>query len=195
MEAELLEQIRARVEKSVTEARYAHSLRTGEMARKMCARYGIDAEKGYFAGVAHDMCKDMTDEALLSLAARDGNPITPLEQETPALLHGRAAAVTLRDEYGVTDGDILQAVANHTLGGENLCPLAKILFAADKIEPGRPQSTERYREALLSQPLDAMALSVLEENIAYLEKKGKRVAPVSLLFRAALQESAQGASL
>ncbi len=183
MDTELFEQIRTRVQASVTEKRYAHSLRTGSMAKEMCARYGVDPEKGYLAGVFHDMCKDVSDEDMLSLAAKDGGEITAVEKDAPSLLHGRAAAVVLRNEYGITDEELLEAVACHTFGGVKLCPLAKILFAADKIEPGRPQSTDEYRARLLSLPLDEMTLSVVQENIDYLARRGKKAAPASLAFR------------
>jgi nicotinate-nucleotide adenylyltransferase len=187
MDTELFEEVRKRVQRSVTPSRYAHSMRTAKMAEEMCVRYGIDAEKGRFAGMAHDMCKDVSDEEMLALAAKDGNEITELERAKPALLHGRAAAVVLKEEYGIADADILQAVACHTFGGPGICALAKILFAADKVEPGREQSTDAYRAALLAKPLDAMILTVVQESIDYLTAKGKRVAPVSLAFRDALK--------
>ena len=194
MDAELIEKVRARVQASVTEKRYAHSMRTAKMAAEMCVRYGLDEEKGRFAGMAHDMCKDLRDEELLSLAKKDGNEITPLELAKPALLHGRACAVVLQEDFGLADRDILQAIACHTFGGPGICPLAKILFAADKIEPGRPQSTDAYREVLLAKSLDGMTLSVVEENIDYLAQRGKTAAPASLAFRDSLLASLSAAS-
>ena len=68
-------------------------------------------------------------------------------------------------------------VANHTSGVIGMCDLTKCLFLADKIEPGRPQSTEEYRENLLAMPLDEMLYSVLEENYQYLTKKGYEIYP------------------
>ena len=53
---------------------------------------------------------------------------------------------------------------------------AKILFTADKIEPARPQSTEEYRENLISKDINTMTRMVLEENIEYLKKHGKEAA-------------------
>ena len=61
MDTELFERVRKRVQASVTEKRYAHSMRTAKMAAELCARYGLDEEKGRFAGMAHDMCKDLSD--------------------------------------------------------------------------------------------------------------------------------------
>lgn len=68
-----------------------------------------------------------------------------------------------------------------------MCPLAKIVYVADKIEPGRPQSTQEYRDKLFSKSLDALTLSVLEENMRYLESKGKKVADVSYRFHESLR--------
>lgn len=189
----LLERVRSFAKEHLTENRYEHSIRVGETARKMCEIYGEDPFKGLLAGIGHDICKEIKGEDMLSLAQKDGKPVTDLERGKLTLLHGRAAAIKLREDFDVTDEDVLEAVANHTFGGENLCALAKIVFVADKIEPGRPQSTDAYRENLFSMPLDKMTLSVVDENIEYLNKKGKAVADVSVRFRDELKKSAESA--
>ena len=58
-----------------------------------------------------------------------------------------------------------------------MCDLTKCLFLADKIEPGRPQSTEEYRARLLAMSLDDMLYSVLEENYEYLINHGIEISP------------------
>ena len=169
--------------------RFQHSMRVAETAKRMCEIYGQDPDKGYFAGMAHDMCKDLDDATLVSLAGHDGMEITGVEKKKPALLHGRAAAVKLERDFGVSDREILQAVAMHTLGGPEICPLAKIVFAADKIEPGRPQSSEEYLDRLFSMGLDELVLCVVEENMDYLRKRGKEIAPSSFRFKESLEKS------
>jgi len=139
----------------------------------------LDASRGYLAGIAHDMCKDMSDEKIAALAREDGKAITELEAKKPSLLHGRAAALMLRRDFGVTDKDILQAVAVHTFGEEGMCALSKVVYAADKIEPGRPQATKAYTAFLEHLSLDELVEKVLADGIAYLKKKGCAVAPES----------------
>ncbi len=185
--SELIEQIRKYALSAEKPERYAHSIRVAETAGLMCGLYGIDAKKGYLAGLAHDICKDLDDASLLTLASCDKMPISELEQKRPSLLHGRAAAQKLKLDYKIDDEDILQAVACHTLGGEGICSLAKVIYAADKIEPGRPQSSESYRLALFIKPLNELCLSVLEENIAYLRSKGKQIAPSTFRFKESLK--------
>lgn len=183
------EEIRKFVMGAVSESRYAHSMRTAQMCKKLCERYGLDPERGYLCGVAHDMCKKMDDELLTSIASRDGKPISDLEKEKPALLHGRAAAVKIESDFGIHDEQIIQAIANHTFGGENLCDLAKILFVADKIEPGREHVTEKYLERLFALSLNEMVYAVVTESCDYLKKKGKKISPVTKLFLKELKDS------
>ena len=167
--------------------RFAHSLRVAQTAGEICSRCGMDPDVGYFAGLAHDICKDIDVQEMVDLASRDGMEITGLEKSKPSLLHGRAAAVKLKEDFGIQDQDVLDAVAFHTFGKENLCDLGKVVFVADKIEPNRPQSTVQYRENLYSMGIVKMTLSVVEENFEYLEKRGKSIAPESFRFRDSLR--------
>ena len=171
------EEIRAFTQAHVKKSRYEHSVRVAQMCARMCRQYGLDSRKGYLAGIGHDMCKDFSDEELIELAACDGNEIIDFDRKKPALLHGRAAAVLLRKKFKICDPEILEAVANHTSGVIGMCDLTKCLFLADKIEPGRPQSTDKYRENLLAMPLDKMLYSVLEENYEYLTNRGYEIYP------------------
>lgn len=173
------EKIRRYAEKNLSKERYEHSCRVAETAEYMCGLYGVDKNKGLIAGISHDICKEIPAGEMISLAGMDGKPVSELEEKKPSLLHGRAAAVKIQGEFGIRDKDVIEAVANHTFGLKNCCGLAKIIFAADKIEPGRPQSTDEYRRNLFSKDLDSLVISVLEENLEYLDKKGKKIAPAS----------------
>ena len=190
IDSETFEKVRKYAMGAEKISRFEHSMRVAETAHRMCEIYGENGEKAYFAGMAHDICKDLDDEVQLSLASRDGNPISEMERKKPSLLHGRAAAVLLRRDFGVQDEEILQAIARHTFGGADLCPLAKIIFAADKIEPGRPQSSKEYLERLFSMSLNRLVLAVVEENIRYLTSNGWTVAEETYNFRKWLLENA-----
>lgn len=174
---ELTEKITDFTKTSVKKSRFEHSERVAQMCARICRFYGLDADKGYLAGIGHDMCKDFPEEKLLELARKDGNPILPIEKEKPSLLHGRAAAVLMKESFLIDDDEILEAVAYHTSGKRGMCDLTKALFIADKIEPGRPQATPKYIEEKFKLSLNGMLYSVLEENYNYLSKKGYDVFP------------------
>lgn len=175
----LTEEIRIFAQEHVKKSRYEHSIRVAETCARLCRMFALDADVGYLAGVGHDMCKDFSDQELFDLAAKDGNPIIPYEKRNPALLHGRAAAVLMKEKFGIEDKDILEAVAYHTSGVMGMCDLSKCLFIADKIEPGRPQSTDEYRERLYKMNLDQMFYAVLYENYSYVLKKGYELFPTT----------------
>ncbi len=174
---EKTEEIRQFAQQHEKKSRYEHSVRVAEMCARMCRQYGLDSRKGYLAGIGHDICKDFSHEQLFELSAKDGDEITEFDRKKPSLLHGRAAAVLLKEQFKILDPEILEAVANHTSGIIGMCDLTKCLFLADKIEPGRPQSTDEYRANLLSMTLDAMLYEILEENYEYLEKHNVEIAP------------------
>lgn len=175
-------EIRKYVKEAVSQSRYEHSLRTAKMCKKICAHYGLDKDKGYLAGLAHDMCKKMDAQSLIELASKDGKPITLIEEEKPALLHGRAASVKIQEDFAINDEQIVQAIANHTFGDSNLCDLAKALYAADKIEPEREQVTKEYLKRLFKMSLNDMLYTVVSESIQYLTKKGKNISENTLSF-------------
>ncbi len=184
---QLIERIRKYAKSALKEKRFEHSVRVAETAAFMCGLFGYDKNIGYLAGLSHDICKNMEDSEILSLASEDGNCISEIEKTKPSLLHGRAAAVLLRKKFSVQAPDVIQAVANHTLGGAGMGTLAKIIYVADKIEPGRPQSTEEYRKKLFSMPLNNMTLFVVQENMDYLKNRQKKIADSSYAFEADLK--------
>lgn len=167
--------------------RYEHSVRVAVLAREMCSRFGADPVAGYLAGIAHDMCKSAKERWLLSMALRDGQPIVDVEEKKPSLLHGRAAAVLLETDFGISDLSVLDAVRHHTFGAPAMDALGKIIFVADKVEPGRTGLDGEWLERLHASDLDGMTTMVLEHNISYLDSRGKSVSPVTREMLASLK--------
>ena len=153
---EITEKVRKYVKKAVNQARYEHSVRTAETCAKLCKKYGFDEKMGYLAGISHDMCKKLSPDEMLQIVAKDGKTVSELEKANPSLLHGRAAAVKLQDEFGVHEPELIEAVANHTFGKKGLCPLGKILYISDKIEPGREHVNDAYMKIIKNISLDEL---------------------------------------
>lgn len=186
-----IDKIKAYAKTAVSEKRYNHSVRVAETSSFLCSKYGLDPDLGYLAGIAHDICKNTQEEEMINLVSYDGEPVSEVERNKISLLHGRAAAVLIQKKFGISDKSVIQAVARHTMGGYDLCDLAKIVYVADKVEPGRPQSTEEYRENLFSKSLNDLTISVLEENFEYLKSRGKVIAPTSMDFYNSLKKSGE----
>lgn len=174
---ELIGKIRKYTKSAVSESRYEHSVRTAETCAKLCRKYGLDEKTGYLAGIAHDMCKKLDAETMMEMASRDGMPISELEKNNVSLLHGRAAAVLIQEKFGVTDPEVVEAIAWHTFGKVGGCDLSLLLFVADKIEPGRDHINEAYKKSIKDLTLRQLVYKVVSESAEYLLKKGKKVAP------------------
>ena len=162
--------------------RYEHSVRVAELTRDLCTKFSLNAEAGYLAGIAHDICKVAKDRLLLSLASRDGIIHSNIELQKPSLLHGRAAAVLLESEFSITNASVLNAVRYHTFGSPDLDELGMILFVADKIEPGRSDISNEYRESLMDLSIQDMTRVVVEDNVRFLRTKGKHVSEKTIFF-------------
>jgi len=159
----------------LSESRYLHSRGVALMASDLCRRYGLDPEKGYLAGIAHDVCKELPFEVMRTLALENDDRISTMEQELPSLLHARASARSLEKYFGVRDRDILEAIRLHTLGSEDMGTLAKLVYTADKLEPSRKGVSPELRELATTAGVDELFLAALEGTVAHLRSHGKRV--------------------
>ena len=151
--------------------RFMHSRNTAILSWDLCSRFGLDCQKGYLAGIAHDMCKPLSHKDLFRLANADGKNISKLEHKKPGLLHARAAAVLLGRKYGITDRDILDAIRYHTTGGSDMCSLAKVVYIADKIEISRNGVDPAFRTMSMSVDLDTLFAAVLDNTVAFLKSR------------------------
>jgi nicotinate-nucleotide adenylyltransferase len=170
-----------RVEEAAREAlnfeRFLHSRNTALMAWDLCRRfsgstYNLNPELGYLAGIAHDLGKPLSEKELYKLVKNDGRGISRLEKEKPSLLHGRAAAVLLRERFNVHNETVLEAVALHTAGGSNMGPLAKVVYVADKMEVSRGKGDPELRKLVCGgDNLEVVFLAVLNQTVSWLRSK------------------------
>ena len=123
-------------------------------------------------------------------ALRDADPDVLRAQVPPAmallpgpLLHGPATAERLRQE-GVTDEEVLCAVAYHTLGHPSMGTLGQALYAADFLEPGRDLLND-WRDALRARMPEELADVVKElvaARIVHVVERGSPMRPETVAF-------------
>lgn len=160
--------------------RYRHSLSVAKTARELGKRWGIDPRKCYLAGLLHDIARDYYPERLLREAKAYGIVWEELEYELPVLLHGPVGAAIIREELGISDLEILQAVALHTTGDYPLSPLAKVIFLADYIEPGRKFPEAQIAREAAEGSLDMGVATAIKGILAYLLAEGQAIHPKAL---------------
>jgi HD superfamily phosphohydrolase YqeK len=149
-----------------SDERRAHARRVAELLDDWASGLGLrECDRARFraAGLLHDALRD-EDPRLLRPR------LPPVLSDLPALiLHGPAVAERLRVE-GVKDGELLLAIAYHTLGHHRFKMLGRSLYAADFLEPGR-RLADGWRAGLrarMPDELDEVVREILGARVAHL---------------------------
>ncbi|HEY9758223.1 MAG TPA: bis(5'-nucleosyl)-tetraphosphatase (symmetrical) YqeK [Oculatellaceae cyanobacterium] len=121
----------------ISERRFRHTEGVVETAHEMAKRCGADEFLAQLGGWLHDACKEIKDKELIKMAKDYGLKLHPVEEINGHLLHGPVAAELVKHELKLTNKEVLDAIAEHTLGAVEMTVLSKILFLADALEPGR----------------------------------------------------------
>lgn len=127
---------------NVPPKRIQHILSVEQMATELATHYQIDPRAAAQAGLMHDLAKYFKPERLLAMARAEGLTIDEVDLAAPHLLHAEVSAIVAREEFGITDPEILHAIADHTLGKPQMGKLSCIIYLADSLEPGRGDTEE-----------------------------------------------------
>ncbi len=103
--------------------RFSHSVNVAKEAKKLAKHYGADENKAEIAGILHDITKEMPKEQQLQIIIDSGIILDNVQLHAPKLWHGMSGSIVVRDELGIDDEDILNAIRYHTTGraGMQLC--------------------------------------------------------------------------
>ena len=160
-------QMREQLKSRLKPSRFLHSEGVAETAAFLGERFQLDIEQCRVAGLLHD-CE----------ADRRGISYGEVDKAMPLLLHAYIGASLVKEDYGVTDQAICQAIFRHTVGGAGMTELDKVIYFADMIEPNRdyPQVEELRRLSRLAS-LDEMFFAGLVQSLNFVLKKGSLVHP------------------
>ena len=175
-----LKKIRKLLENELDQKRYEHTLGVEYTAAALAMAHGESVEKAVYAGLLHDCAKGIDDDKKILLCEKYGLPVSDIERANPGLLHAKLGAYLAEHEYGVTDGDILNAIEWHTTGRPDMTMLEKIVFVADYIEPNRkPLPNMELDRKLAFSDLDAAVRQILSDTLLYLVEGSKAVDPMT----------------
>lgn len=156
----------------LTQKRYQHSLNVASECRKLAEKYGEDPDKAYFAGLLHDVCKELPAEEQKRLVTESGFAVCREELETRSLLHAVAGAYFVKNVFGVADIDILNSIRFHTVGRAGMTRLEEIVYLGDLVSADRSyKDVDKMRKAVYSD-LNAAMLEAFNFSIKNVVKKG-----------------------
>jgi predicted HD superfamily hydrolase involved in NAD metabolism len=125
----------------VSKKRMAHIegvVDVGDRLSKRLALSAEDRQRVLLACMLHDSCKEYKEKDLIAMALESGMALSPIELENGHLLHGPVAAHVIQKDLGVTDQEIVLAIAEHTLGNVPMTLISQIVFLADCLDETRP---------------------------------------------------------
>ena len=142
--------------------RYIHSKNVAEMAAALSDIYDVNVEMAVRAGILHDAGKGFSGKELIALCQTHKIKVPFFEdicRQEPSLLHSYVSAWLARHQFDVRDKNILDAIAEHTLGSLHMSVLSKILFVADISSKDR-----KYKDAFVIRNL---AMQDLDKALWY----------------------------
>ncbi len=172
-----------KLKERISPLRWKHSLRVAQTAKKLASFWGIDPDKAWLAGICHDYARDLPDEELLRIATEYGLHILEEERANPVVLHAPVGALLVRQDLGVQDPEVLSAIVKHTVGGESMSLLDKIIFLADMVEPERDLPGVEKLRVLVYHDIDRTMLEALDSTIQYLRERKQVIHPFTLITR------------
>lgn len=163
-----IEEMRSLLEASLPAKRYKHSVRVYEAALALAQAHALPQEKIAVCALLHDCGREVASKESAAKADELGIAIDEVERSQPILLHAKLGVYYAKKKYGVHDEEILAGICQHTTGAAKMTALAKVVFLADMIEPGRDfPGVEKLRE-LSYKDLDKAMLLAYSNTIRYL---------------------------
>ena len=186
------EQVLAWLAANVPPSRIKHILGVEEMAIDLARHYQIDVQKAALAGLMHDLAKYFKPQKLLEMAQIAGVDIDPISAATPHLLHADVSAIVARDTFKVTDTEVLDAIANHTLGRPGMNELSCIVFLADTLEPGRGNTPDlEHLRKICYQNLDKALFQTCDYSLKFILETHCLIHPRTIATRNWFLQKAQ----
>lgn len=169
----------SRLRGALKDQRFNHVLRVEQTAIKLAKQYNVDIEKASIAGLCHDYAKQRPDQDLIDEIHRCGlNP--ELLNYGNAIWHGVVGAELIKDELGIWDEDILNAVRHHTTGAAKMSPLEQVIYMADYIEPARDFPGVDKARSITAKDLGAGVAYQTKQTLEYLVERNSPVYPTTL---------------
>lgn len=179
MDQKIIE-IQQKLQHELDEERYQHTLGVMYTSAALAMRHCCDMEQALLAGLLHDCAKCIPNEEKIRICQTQGIPVSDVERVNPSLLHAKLGAYLAKEQYQVTDSNVLNAISSHTTGRPEMTLLEKIVYIADYMEPGRRNLPNMEEVRFLAfQDIDACLLRILKDSLVYLKTRKMPIDPTT----------------
>lgn len=162
--------------------RWQHTLRVAVMCAKNSSRAGISEEQAITMAALHDVAKYMTPGKgyLKDFVCPDGVP--------DPVVHQYSGAYVAEKVFGVKDRVVLEAIACHTSGREDMTAADALLYLSDMLEEGRKFDGVDELRKIFKEDLFRCLYAALKQQVEYLGATGKPVYGLTLKAYQSIKE-------
>ncbi len=130
-----------------SEKRYKHALEVAHLALSIAKKHHLtNSGEAYVAGILHDIGKDFGKDKTIELMNSQFGGYAKLPSFS---YHQFIGAYLAENSLGIKNERILNAIMYHATGNRNMDPIAKIVYASDKIEPTRGFDSSELIQAMM----------------------------------------------
>lgn len=168
-----IEEYKKKLKKDLKPQRYQHTMNTVFKAMELSMGTSADKDVVFIASLLHDCAKYKTPSK---------NQLEELKDflDCPAIIHAPLGAIIAREEYGINDERVLNAIKYHSTGRAGMSIEEMIVCLADAIEDGREYPNVDYvREQAQKGVIDGM-MANLSGVIEFETKKGNLIHHLTL---------------
>ena len=178
------DRIIAWLKENVSDHRLQHILGVEQTCIDLAGCHQLNEKKAAQAGLMHDLAKFFSPKKLLKIAREAKLEIDEICLNYPHLIHADVSAVVARQEFGIKDPKILDAIANHTLGKPGMSKLSCVVFVADALEPNRGDNAElNAMRDIATRNLYKCVQQTTDYSLKYLVSQHKIIHPRTILTR------------
>lgn len=172
--------ILSRMQDTLSDFRYTHCLRVEKVCRGLAAEYDGDVDRAGLAGLLHDYAKERDNQEFIDTIKK--HHLDPdLLNYNNAIWHGIVGAEIIKDELGIYDEDVLNAIRRHTVGATNMTQDDKCVFVGDFIEPKRDFPGIDQARLYAEKSLDSAVAYELKHSVQHLVDKNRTIYPATFV--------------
>lgn len=153
-----------KISEFIDQKRLSHSIEVAKLARLIAEKNKIDKSSAYIAGLLHDIGKSAKNIDV-EVVMKENYP--EFLDMPPFSYHQFIGEYIAKTFFGIKDEEVLKAIKYHATGNDDMNPLGKIIYSADKIEPTRGFDSSDLIESCLKNYEEGF-IKVLKANKEYL---------------------------
>ncbi len=159
------DEIKSLLKSRLSKKRYTHSINVAHQAIVLAKINNFDEDKSYFAGLLHDVCKEIPSEEQEAYVLSSSMDIDEVEKKSRPLWHAIAGSEFVKEHFKITDQDILKSIRYHTVARVGMSTLEKIIYLADLTSVDRSYKDIAQTRKICEKNLDEGMLYALKFSI------------------------------